>query len=564
MSVGGNGVGDLGVSSVFRFHGVEPNAVSGPEVSIDIPAWPSDDTIAVWLVLGQSNADGWAPYEQDPDQSNPANAVAALSASERLTHDWVLFTPSGSVGATTVGKFSKRGLATAGTPRTSSKVWTAGANGIPNPTPTFGVEVGLIKHVLTDFRATNWRDDTTQRLYVLKGTYGGTSVDQFRNGAERNASGDRRNASLLSITQTDTGTTLTSLAGSKTVYIQGITWIIGEADANNNRPDTGASMAASFAQRFEHHIREVRGAFGLNVPIAFVEILDNGDSDRDTIRSQLATLATSVGNATVLSAPTTSIGDGTHFDAAAMIDVGQRVFAHFRDNHGRAGDGLVTDYEFTGVMPYFEIPPVLIDDSGTNCQWAVRPSSSGTVHYMVLSDGSAAPTATEVSTDAAVTGKVGYWSRSVTASTQDIGYSGSSKFTANTTEDVYAVLEDGSENLSEVYHVVRGGNVKFGPDPAATPAAGGDCQITLTRATAGSLYWVLYEGTFGYLGADDVKVAAQEPVQAGIIEDHSASYSTPIDLTGLTGGQAYTFIISAFKTTGDPGETKLLTFTGIA
>jgi hypothetical protein len=548
----------FGENSIGRARGFHFGPPAGPA----IPEWPSANTIAVWPVLGQSNGGGQGPYEQDPAKSDPANAIAALTPAERQTHDWVLFTPSGSDNAAVVGKFSKRGLATDSPPTTSWKVHTSGAYGIPIGTPSFGVEVGLIKHVLDDPRAVNWRDDVSPRLYVLKGTYGGTSVDQFRNGAERNAAGDRRNASLGSIAQTGVGKTLTSLAGSNEVWVQGVTWFIGEADANNARPDNGASMADSFAQRFEHHVREVRGALGLNVPIVFVEILDNGDPNRDTIREQLALLAATVGNAVVLTRPSTSIGDGTHFDAAAMIDVGQRVFAHFRDNHGRAGDGLVTDYVFTGIKPYFEIPPVLVDDGGTNCQWAVRPSASGTVHYMVLDSGSAAPTATEVSTDAAVTGKVGYWSKAVTASTETIAFSGSGQFAANTTQDVYALLEDGDGNLSAVYHAVRGGDAKFGPDPIATPS-GSNCQVTFTRNTQGSLYWVLYEGTYGYLTPGDVKVAAQEPVQAGIIEDHPAAYSTPIDITGLTAGD-HTLIITAYNSAGEPGETKVVHFTAQA
>ena len=78
--------------------------------------WP-ENSVAVWLIFGQSNAEGYAPWAQDPARSDPANAIDALTGAERAVHDWVRFSVRGS--GVTAGRFEKQGIATDTSPRTS-------------------------------------------------------------------------------------------------------------------------------------------------------------------------------------------------------------------------------------------------------------------------------------------------------------------------------------------------------------------------------------------------------------------------------------------------------------
>ena len=107
------------------------------------PDWP-EGAVALWLILGQSNAEGYAPWRQDPARTDPAAAVPALTPEERAFHPWLRLSTRGKVA--NAGQFpaSGQGIATEETPRSSGKVWAADNTvGIPANEKSFGPEIGL-------------------------------------------------------------------------------------------------------------------------------------------------------------------------------------------------------------------------------------------------------------------------------------------------------------------------------------------------------------------------------------------------------------------------------------
>lgn len=563
--------------------GATPAALPGPaylggvNVYTPPPDWP-EGAVAVWLILGQSNADGYAPYEQDPARADPLAAVPALTAAERLVHDWIKFTPagvrsfeSGGPGDNfTGGQFSKRGLATAAPPRTASKVWTPSAYGIPNSTPSFGPEVGLVRHVLTDPSAAKWRDDATPRLRVLKAVLGGTSVDRFR-------SGGPAEAFALGAVMTAAGPeNLASLASSANVLLQGAVYVIGEADANLLHPDgSGARMTGSFADRFREWIRQLRHVLGTDLPVALVQVFDNGP-DRAAINAQLAILAASIPNAAVIeSAGWESVGDGTHYDAAAQKSIGAAAFGWIRAAHGRLGDGLVTDHPFTGFRPALVGPPVFSTDGGTQMKVSGRATTAGILHGLVLAAGSPAPSIAEVVAGTAVPGYYAQFHRNIPAPGDFDTFTLAGTFAGGTTQDCHMVFEEVADGgptgrLTPLFILTRAGSVKFSPPPSATPTAGGGVTLAWQAAAPGTDTWAIWPGDVPVRRPEDVEAGAFEPVAFGRVAGHGPNNAASVNASGLAPGAVYTAQVAIRRSVaGHPddgrfGETRRVTFTAIA
>ncbi|TYO83553.1 hypothetical protein LY05_03010, partial [Oceanicella actignis] len=67
---------------VLHYTLLDPLAEAAPSPAESSQEWPGN-TVALWLIFGQSNAEGYAPWRQDPAKADPAQAVAFLSAAER-------------------------------------------------------------------------------------------------------------------------------------------------------------------------------------------------------------------------------------------------------------------------------------------------------------------------------------------------------------------------------------------------------------------------------------------------------------------------------------------------
>lgn len=534
----------------------DPDPDPGPS-----PDWP-DDAVALWLILGQSNAEGYAPWRQDPAQSDPAAAVAALSGAERAFHPWMRLTNRATAASIaqgngqTVGQFpaSGQGLATDGFPRTSGKVWGE-TLGMPAGTQCFGPEIGLVRHVLDGDAPAGWRDDADPRLYLFKQVEGGQSVDHFRWGGPGQAI-------VLNALRQSGGENLETLAAAKTVLLQGVIFVIGEKDANDVAP-TGGSMAATLAERFADWVRQLRGALGQDLPVAFCETYDAVDVDKAAANAALASLAASLPNAAVIesTAEWTHIGDHVHYDAQGQDRLGRAAFGHIRDAHGRAGDGLVTDFPFTGIKPWFHVPPVFIDDLGGQMKIACTPSATGAALALVTAPDAPAPDAAAIA--AAVDGgDPAAFSRSVVEDQEQVWFSGNpARFSPDTTADVHFALRASDGTLGEVATVRRAGGVKFNPDLALASTGSTTASATLTPRYPGDVSWALHEGDRDVMRGEDVEAMAFGPVQAGV-RTATAGAADQIDLTGLTSGTTYTLFATARRASdGLLGLTQKIVFT---
>ena len=501
------------------------------------PDWP-EGAVALWLIFGQSNAEGYAPWRQDPARTDPAAAQPALSPAERQAHPWLRLTTRGA--GPNAGQFpaSGQGLATDAAPRTSSKVWQASL-GIPAGTPSFGPEVGLVRHVLSGAAPAAWRDDAQPRLWLFKQTEGGQSVDHFRWG------GAGQGLILNALRQTG-AENLTTLAAGREVLVQGVIFVIGEKDSVDLRADGGGSMAATLAVRFADWVRQIRGALGVEAPVAFVEIHDAVDARKQAANAALHALAAALPAAVAVPrAPDwTEIGDGVHYDAQGQDRLGAAAFAAIRTGWGRPGDGLVTGRRFTGLRPWFHVPPVFVFDGGTRMQVAAVAAVSGMLHARITAEGAPAPAAETIRDQSEAPGG---FRRALIQDQEEVWFTALDLFTANVTEDVHFVLEGADGVLGERVTVRRGGNVKFAPKLTVGAVGSETAELTLRPSFAGTLRWALHAGERGWMRTEDVEAMAFQPVQAGETPC-TANATVTLSLTGLTPGTGYTLFAAGRRT----------------
>jgi hypothetical protein len=515
------------------------------------PVFPPD-AVALWLILGQSNAEGYAPWRQDPGHADPGAAVPALDEAERQAHPWLRLSTRGA--GENAGRFCAQGIATDATPRSSGKVWDAGSmgasHGIPLDTPSFGPEIGLVRHVLGGGAPAHWRDDADPRLFILKQTEGGRSVDHFRWG------GPGQDLVLSALRRTGEDS-LAALAVARTVLIQGVIFVIGEKDATVAAP-SGASMAESLDVRFAEWVRQIRAALGCDAPVAFVEIHDAADARKRDANERLAALAASLPNAAVVARTPdwTEVGDDVHYDAGGQIALGAAAFAHLRETYGRPGDGLVTAFPFSGLKPWFQVPPVFVDD-GINMHIAATPAVDGTVHAVVAEAGAPQPAAAAIRSAAA--GGQGF-SKAVAADVETTWFSSSGTFSTEDTQDCHFVLEDATGALGEVVTTRRWLNAKFAPDLELVSTSGGAARFGLNPKFAGTVSWACHAGARGFMRPEDVETAAFLPAAARRI-DVLNNVPVEFDVTGLTPGAQYTLLATGMRGADERAVTQRVNFT---
>lgn len=534
---------------------IEPDPDPDPEPDPDpapAPPWP-EGAVAVWLVMGQSNADGWAPVAQDPDRADVAAAVPALAEAERQAHPWIRFTAPSVAASAGGGAFQVRGLGAAATPRTASKTWTEGAHGIPAGTPSFGPEIGLVEAVLTDPALAAWRDDAAPRLRVLKATRGGTGIDEMRQGG---ASWD---FAMGAVRQAAGAETLASLAAAGPVLLQGLIMAIGEADANAFHPDgSGARMTGSIAPRLAEWLRQVRAELGTDLPVALVETHPNG-AERIAANARLAEAAAAIPNATVIStAGLASVGDGTHYDAAALREIGRAAFGWLRAVHGRPGDGLVTDHPFDGFRPALRVPPMLAEDADGALAIAGDASTPGLLLGLVLARGAPAPSAAEILAGAEVPGRVAGFHLPVPTGDFAVPVPPGS-FAEAETQDCHLVFEEtagglGTGRIDGPFALTRAASVRLDAGPTVTPTPGG-ALIAWTAAAPGTDTWTIRAGELPFMRPEDVELGAFAPLAWGRIADHGPGHSAAVEVAGLAPGQTFTLqVVSRRSAAGHPDD----------
>jgi len=294
------------------------------------------------------------------------------------------------------------------------------------------------------------------------------------------------------------------------------------------------------------------------VPVAFVE-METTDARKLIGNAQIEALATSIPNAAVIrrEAGWTDVGDGLHYDAAGMARMGKACFEHFRKTYGRPGDGLVTQFPFSGLKPWFHVPPVFIDESASQMRIALTPALSGTVHGRVTAPGAPAPSAETIR---AQSGLAGGFSRSVVADAE-ANFWTPSVFGNQTLEDCHFVLEGTDGKLGETVTVTRADGVRFAPRLTLASAGATTASFTLRPSFSGTLTWSLLAGARTFMRRADIGAKAFTPVQWGQ-RACSLNVDAPFSVSGLASGATYTLFLTGERSgDGRKGLTQSVTFT---
>lgn len=321
----------------------------------------------VWFIGGQSNADGYAPISQDPEKSEVANAVETLTLQQRAQQPGLRITNQ------TTGAFQQPHIAIG---NTSGRTWTSGLYGIPNPTFSFGPEIGIINATLDNSLPTLGGAVPT---YIIKSTLGGTELDYWRPGQAG-----------YSQFQTVLRTGLNNLVtNGYTIFPQGFLWVQGERDANLGYTDNYAERLNVFTEYY----REQLGAPEL--PIAIGEIIALG-SAMNAIRAEQASYVASDEYAFLINnyLARDSVGDSIHIDAAGQIAMGSDWVRGTQEFSSR-GDGILEHIRYSTLRPAFEVPEV-VQSNGETLALPIRVSEDATLYWSVLSRDAAAPNRTEI------------------------------------------------------------------------------------------------------------------------------------------------------------------------
>jgi iduronate 2-sulfatase len=178
------------------------------------------------------------------------------------------------------------------------------------PSATFGPEIGFGLNIAKGLPG--------QHIALLKACKGGTSLSKdWVPGIK----GDTKSQGPLYRNFLEAFSSATQALKEKghTFVIKGMIWHQGESDA--------AKSSEEYKKMLTEFIARVREDLNLpNLPFVIGEVYDNGK--RDSIRMAQQAVAQSVPNTGFISAKDTKTWDnGTHFDAASQILLGERFAA---------------------------------------------------------------------------------------------------------------------------------------------------------------------------------------------------------------------------------------------
>jgi iduronate 2-sulfatase len=202
-------------------------------------------------------------------------------------------------------------------PPTSSDGWKPLAPGFSMPpgykgglpAPTFGPELGFAAALLAA--------KPDQRLAFIKGSKGGTSIEEWKPGTKGAAStqGPCYRAYLETIALAEKALT----ANGDTMTIRALLWHQGESNAKDTAEEYQAKLAVLIARLRE----DVAQA---DLPVVVGEVFDNGK--RDGVRAAERAIVKAIPAVAFASAEGLVTSDnGTHFDSASQLQLGRRFAA---------------------------------------------------------------------------------------------------------------------------------------------------------------------------------------------------------------------------------------------
>ena len=164
---------------------------------------------------------------------------------------------------------------------------------------------------------------TNNRIAIIKVSRGGTNLrNDWRAGAPVDSGPDEPVGFLYRALLEQVNASLAELeADGSTANIEGFVWHQGESDSN---------QVGGYADRFAGFVDGVRGEFGEDIPFVLGE-LSRDRTNSDEFNENLPEVVSQRSGLSFISSEglTTPANDTTHFDAAGQLELGRRYAAAF-------------------------------------------------------------------------------------------------------------------------------------------------------------------------------------------------------------------------------------------
>ena len=268
----------------------------------------AQQTIDVYIVAGQSNADG---------RGDVSDLSAAQMAS--LENDTIIsYLNPGSERERAVPTSNPNDLDVGTNGFTPLVIGGFSVDGTSarQLTPTFGPELSFGATIAEATGSNN-------QIAIIKVSRGGTNLrNDWRAGASVDTGPDEPVGFLYRALLEYVAASLAELeADGSTAIVRGFVWHQGESDSNN---------VSTYTDNFIALVEGVRAEFGADIPFVLGE-LSRTRSNSVNFNNNLPNLAASAPGISFVSSEglTTPASDTTHFDADGQIELGQRYAAEF-------------------------------------------------------------------------------------------------------------------------------------------------------------------------------------------------------------------------------------------
>ena len=268
----------------------------------------AQQTIDVYIVAGQSNADG---------RGDVSDLSAAQMAS--LENDTIIsYLNPGSERERAVPTSNPNDLDVGTNGFTPLVIGGFSVDGTSarQLTPTFGPELSFGATIAEATGSNN-------QIAIIKVSRGGTNLrNDWRAGASVDTGPDEPVGFLYRALLEYVAASLAELeADGSTAIVRGFVWHQGESDSNN---------VSTYTDNFIALVEGVRAEFGADIPFVLGE-LSRTRSNSVNFNNNLPDLAASAPGISFVSSEglTTPASDTTHFDAEGQIELGQRYAAEF-------------------------------------------------------------------------------------------------------------------------------------------------------------------------------------------------------------------------------------------
>ena len=268
----------------------------------------AQQTIDVYIVAGQSNADG---------RGDVSDLSAAQMAS--LENDTIIsYLNPGSERERAVPTSNPNDLDVGTNGFTPLVIGGFSVDGTSarQLTPTFGPELSFGATIAEATGSNN-------QIAIIKVSRGGTNLrNDWRAGASVDTGPDEPVGFLYRALLEYVAASLAELeADGSTAIVRGFVWHQGESDSNS---------VSTYTDNFIALVEGVRAEFGADIPFVLGE-LSRTRSNSVNFNNNLPNLAASAPGISFVSSEglTTPASDTTHFDADGQIELGQRYAAEF-------------------------------------------------------------------------------------------------------------------------------------------------------------------------------------------------------------------------------------------